>query len=127
MEGTMTVGANVYNVGYDYQPMKHSGLGVASFIMAMVLGVLDFAIFVYAGLVEAGTPGGMDEESVVAILLGLFIIGSVFANVAGIALGIAGAIQRDRQKVFSILGVIFNSAIIFGMIGLIIIGLMMPA
>ena len=123
----MTVGANVYNVGYNYEPMKHSGLGVASFIMSIVLGVSDFAIFIFAGIVEAGTPGGMDEESVVAILIGLFIIGSVFANVAGVALGIAGVVQRDRQKVFSILGVAFNAAIILGMIGLIIIGIMMPA
>jgi hypothetical protein len=127
MEGTMTVGANVYNIGYDYVPMKHSGLGVASFIMAMVLGVSDFALLIYAGLAEAGSPGGIDEESVVAIILGLFIIGSVFANVAGIALGIAGVVQRDRQKVFSVLGVVFNSAIVFGMIALMLIGMMMPA
>jgi len=123
----MTVGTNVYSAGYGYEAMKHSGLGVASFVMSIILGISDFAIFVFAGFVEASTPGGMDEESVVAVLIGLFIFGSVLASMAGVVLGIAGVIQRNRQKVFSILGVAFNTAIILGMIGLIVIGLMMPS
>jgi hypothetical protein len=127
MEETMTVGANVYAAGYDYEPMKHSGLGVASFVMSVAIGVFDFAVFMFAGVVEMSTPGGMDEESIVAVIVGLLIIGSLFMNVGGVGLGIAGIVQRDRQKVFSVLGVAFNTLIILGMVGLLIIGMMMPA
>ena len=123
----MTVGANVYATGYDYEPVKHSGLGVASFVLSVLIGALDFAVFVIAGVVETSTPGGMNEESLVAVVIGLLIIGSLFANVGGIGLGIAGIIQKNRQKVFSILGVAFHTLIILGMVGLLIVGLMMPA
>ena len=122
----MTVGANVYYAGYDYDLLKHSGLGVASFILSIAIGVFDFLVVALAGLMEASSPGGMDEESVIAILIGLFILGALAANLAGMGLGIAGMAQRDRKKVFSVLGLAFNAAIIFGIIGLMVIGAAMP-
>ena len=39
-----------------------------------------------------------------------------------IALGIGGLFQNDRKKVFSVLGTTFNSAIILGIIGLMVLG-----
>ncbi len=124
----MTVGANVYSyhAGYDNVAMKHSGLGISSFIMSIVVGVFDFVVIVLAGLVEASTPGGMDEESVVAVLIGLFIFAGMFANLAGIGMGIAGLVQRDRKKVFAALGLAFNTAVVFGIVFLMILGAMMP-
>jgi len=120
------VGTSVYGQGYDYGLSKHSGLGVASFILSVAIGVFDFVVVALAGLVEASTPGGMDEESVIAILIGLFILGGLAANLAGMGLGVAGLVQRDRKKVFSVLGLSFNTAIVFGIIGLMILGAAMP-
>jgi len=125
-EDIMTVGTYVYSPGYDYDLMKHSGLGVASFVMSVAIGIFDFALIVFAGIVEGSTPGGMDEESVVAILIGLFILFALAANVAGIGLGIAGFVQRNRKKVFSALGLAFNAATIFGIFSLMVLGSMMP-
>ncbi len=124
----MTVGTNVYSydAGYDYNPEKHSGLGIASFILSVAIGVFDFVVVALAGMVEASTPGGMDEESVIAILIGIFILGGLAANFAGVGLGIAGLVQRGRKKVFSVLGLSFNAALVFGIIGLMIIGATMP-
>jgi len=122
----MTVGVNVYHAGYDYDLLKHSGLGVASFILSIAIGVFDFLVVALAGLMEASTPGGMDEESVIAIIIGLFILGGLAANLAGMGLGIAGLAQRDRKKVFSVLGLAFNTAIVSGIIGLMVIGAAMP-
>ena len=125
----MTVGANVYSyhAGYECDAIKHSGFGIASFIISVAIGMFDFAVIVFAGLIEGSTPGGMDEESVVAILIGLFILGGMAANMAGAGLGIAGLVQRDRKKVFAVLGLAFNTAVIFGVIFLMILGAMMPA
>jgi hypothetical protein len=116
----------MYHAGYDYDLLKHSGLGVASFILSIAVGVFDFLVVALAGLMEASSPGGMDEESVIAILIGLFILGALAANLAGMGLGIAGMVQRDRKKVFSVLGLAFNAAIVFGIIGLMVIGAAMP-
>ena len=121
----MTVEASAY--GTDHSLLKHSGLGIASFILSVAVGIFDFVLVAFAGLVEASTPGGMDEESVIAILIGIFIFGGVAANLAGTGLGVAGLVQRDRRKVFSVLGLAFNVAIVFGIIGLMILGAMAPA
>lgn len=123
----MTVGTDVYNsVDYNYEMMKNSGLGIASFIISLAIGAFDFVVIVLAGFVEATTPGGMDEESVIAILIGLLIIGGLAANLLGIALGVAGLVQRDCKKVFSVLGLALNTAILFGIFGLMILGAMVP-
>ena len=125
----MTVGVNAYSyhAGYENDVMKNSGVGIASFILSIAVGVFDFTVIVFAGVVEAGTPGGMDEESVVAVLIGLCIFAGMFANLAGIGLGVAGLFQRGRKKVFPALGLSFNAAAILGIVFLMILGSMMPA
>ena len=40
---------------------KHSGIGVASFIISLVMAVAAFGLITFAGVVEATTPGGMEE------------------------------------------------------------------
>lgn len=122
----MTVGTNVYSIDYEYEIMKHSGPGIASFILAMVIGAFDFVLFIFAGVVEMSTQGGMDEESIIAIVIGLLIFGGLAANLLGIGLGIAGMIQKDRKKVFAALGMTFNAVVIFGIIALVVIGSMAP-
>ena len=52
---------------------RHSGPGVASFVIAIVGFVTVLIQFGYAGHVEVTTEGSMDEDSAVA-----FVIGSCF-------------------------------------------------
>ncbi|UCD57071.1 MAG: hypothetical protein JSV16_14850 [Candidatus Hydrogenedentota bacterium] len=120
----MTVEQSLYN--QDSGLLKHSGLGIASFIISLAAGTYEFVLVVVAGVLESITPGGMDEESLVAILLGLFVLGGLAANLAGMALGIAGLVQNDRKKVYPTLGFVFNGAIILGLIALMAIGASMP-
>ena len=87
---------------------KQSGLGIASFVMAVLIGITAFALVVMAGVVEASTPGGMDEESPVAIIIGLGIFAVIGMSLLGIGLGIAGLLQPDRARIFSILGLSCN-------------------
>ena len=104
---------------------KHSGLGIASLVLAIVLGITAFSLVVIAGVMAGANAEGMDEESAAAIILGLSIFAVIGLNFVGFALGVAGLFQRDRLKVFAILGTLFNGMVIAGMIGLIIIGLTM--
>ena len=108
----MTTMEQTYQQGF--QVTKHSGLGIASFVLAMMIGLFEFVLIVFAGIMETMTPGGMDEESLAGLA----------GNLAGVGLGIAGLVQRQRKKVFSTLGLIFNGGIIFGIIFLLILGSM---
>lgn len=104
---------------------KHSGLGIASFIMSIFVGLCMFVVFVVAGVLETSTPGGMDENSPVAMIVGLCMFGLLFGCLISIGLGIGGLCQTGRKKIFAVLGITFSAIIILGTIALIIIGLMM--
>lgn len=91
--------------------LKHSGLGIASFITSIICSVLLFVFFVIAGVMEMSTPGGIDEESTPAVILGMGIIFCVMGELAAVGLGIAAVCQNDRKKIFGILGLSFAAAI----------------
>lgn len=104
---------------------KHSGLGIASFIVSTIIGVLMFFLIIIAGVMEVSTPGGIDESSSSAMIVGLLMIALMIVDVVAVGLGIAGLTQKDRKKIFSILGIVFGVATIVGTIFLSIIGNMM--
>jgi hypothetical protein len=106
--------------------MRHSGFGIASFLIAVGAGLLEFALVAAAAVLEASTPGGIDEDSPVAILLGLGIFGGLCIALVGIGLGVAGLCQQNRSKVFAVLGVVFGSAVLLGVLLLLVIGSLMP-
>ena len=101
---------------------KHSGLGITSFVLSLLVGLLVFLILVVAGIMETRRPGGMPEDSPVTILVGLVIIGAMMLDLLAVVLGIVGLVQKDTKKVFAILGLIISALTLFGTIGLIIIG-----
>lgn len=105
--------------------LKHSGLGIASFVMSVVAGFLTFTTIVAAGVVEATTPGGMDEESALAMVIGLLILAFLGMSLLALCLGIAGALQSGRKTIFAILGAVFSATTIAGTILLIVVGLSM--
>ncbi len=106
------------------QTRKHSGLGIASFALSIFVGLAAIALVVVAGVMEASSAGGIDEESVFALIVGLSVFAVIGMNFVGVGLGIAGLFQSNRLKVFPILGVIFNGLVVLGLIGLMILGAM---
>jgi len=92
--------------------LRHSGFGIASFVMAIIQTVGAFVLLVVAGYLQSTTPGGMDEKSLEAVLVGLGFFALVFLFLVGLGLGIAGVIQRDHRRLFAILGLTINSAIL---------------
>ncbi len=103
-------------------PQKHSGLGIASFILAMVVGIGMFILIVIAGVMESRTPGGIDENAPEAVVLGLLLIGGMLLALVGGVLGLVGLFVGDNKRVFAALGLAFNVLILLGVVGLMILG-----
>ena len=104
---------------------KHSGFGIASFIMSILVGIGAFSVILVAGFVEASNPEGINEESPIAIIVGLCVFGVIGLNILGIGLGVAGLCQSNRSRVFAILGLVFNGLVIMGIIGIMALGVAM--
>jgi hypothetical protein len=111
---------------WDDEPraLKHSGFGIASLLITIAAGVLEFILVVIAGVMESSTPGGMDEDSPGAALVGLGMIGGLFVDLIGIGFGIAGLCQARRNKLFPILGIVLGALVLFGVLALMVIGLL---
>jgi len=103
---------------------KHSGLGIASFVISIITGLMMFMLFVVAGVMETSTPGGMDENSMEAMLVGLFLFALLFLDLLAVGLGVAGLFQKERRKLFAVLGLVFAAATIVVALLLVLIGLM---
>ncbi len=104
--------------------IKHSGLGIASFITSLVAGLCLLITIVIAGVLEATTPGGMDEDSLAAIAVGLSILAFLCMSLAALGLGIGGLFHKERKKTFAIIGTVFSAVTIIGTTALIVLGLM---
>ncbi|MCG9748088.1 hypothetical protein [Shewanella sp. Isolate8] len=102
--------------------LKHSGLGIAAFILSILSTLLIFALVTIAGILEATTPGGMDETSPEAIIVGMLIFAFIGLALVGLGLGIGGLVQKQRKKIFAILGTIFSSVTIMATLALIAYG-----
>jgi hypothetical protein len=116
---------------YDNRPRRepgpppHSGLGIASFIIAMVVVVVGL-VAVLLIVLASGRPYRRDAEPLIAMLVGLICLGFVAALV-GIGLGIGGCVQEDRNRTFAVTGLIINGIIVLGVAMLFLIGLAVDA
>lgn len=104
---------------------KHSGLGIASFVTGIISGICLFLLIVIAGVMEASTPGGIDEDSAGAVMVGLFLFAFMGAALVALGLGIGGLLQKERKKIFAILGTIFSAVPLVGTIFIMMLGLAM--
>jgi hypothetical protein len=104
---------------------RHSGFGIASLAIGILVGLMEFALFVVAGVMETTQPGGVDESSPEAIVLGLCLIGGLGVCLFGALLGAVSFFQRDRLKVFGVLGIGINLSVLTLAVGLVALGLAM--
>jgi hypothetical protein len=102
------------------QDLPHSGIGLTSFIFSMIslLGIITL-IVIAAGMAARGGASPDDSATVAlgggALLLGLF-------NLLGVIFGIVGLVQQGRRKLFSILGLSINGALLLIFGGLMALG-----
>lgn len=107
------------------EQQKHSGLGIASFITSIASGILIFVLIIIAGVIETTTPGGMDENSLTAVIIGLSFFAFLGISLIALGLGIAGLFQKDRKNILAILGTVFAAGTILITILLLVVGLSM--
>jgi hypothetical protein len=104
---------------------KQSGLGIASFILSLLIGFGLFAMMCVLAAMEATTSGGFGKNEGAATIIGLAIIGLLMLDVVALVLGAAGLCQANRRKLFAALGLVFSLAIALGTAGLMAIGIAM--
>jgi len=106
--------------------MERSGqsrMGVASLAISIVNIIVTFVLFLIAGVWEASTPGGVDENSAAAIILGLCLIGTVGVNLVSIGLGIAAILQKQRIRICAFIGTSLATASLVVTVAMIGIGM----
>ncbi|MDA1231268.1 MAG: hypothetical protein O2856_10885 [Planctomycetota bacterium] len=107
--------------------LKHSGVGIASFVICLLSSLSLLVLIGIAGYMGSQSPGGMDEEDPATIVLGLAVIGSGMGQFLSLLLGVVALFQPNRKKVFAILGTVFSllAVLLFG--GLMVLGALMAA
>lgn len=112
-------GQNMYGGNYMMGPLKHSGLGIASFVLSIIV-ILMYVI----GYIIIKTSITVSVQAAVSASLtfGFMTIFGVVLNLTGIGLGIGGAVQKNYKKVFPILGLVLNILLILLFVILLIIG-----
>lgn len=125
-----------------YEEKKHAGVGIASFIISIIIWVGGITLLVTAipqmiELAEAIDPTVVDQEIIeqeiiefyeanpmisLTILLIMALGGLAFL---GLILGIIGCFAKNRKKIFSILGILFNGLPIASVVLFFIMGLML--
>jgi hypothetical protein len=96
--------------------IKHSGPGIASFIISLVAFMGYLFATVLVSVAAANVLGGPEElfeeyfiqqgSAVVGVLLLLI---TIVLNLTSLILGIVGISMKNRKKVFAILGTIFSA------------------
>jgi hypothetical protein len=69
------------------------------------------------------TPGGLGEDSIAAGIIGLLIMAMIFVSMVALGLGIAGLVQKNRKKIFALLGTIFSALSCVGTLTILVIGM----
>jgi hypothetical protein len=105
--------------------LKHSGIGISSFILALAAGIGTFVVVVVAGAMAAAAgPQGINEQSPQAVVVGLLLIGGVLASLLALVLGIVGLCEKNRKKIFALLGTLLSGLTLLCVVGLFILGTM---
>lgn len=120
-------GATFYSEQSAPTELKHSGVGIASFVLSMLSGVSLFAVVGVAVYVDSQSPGGISEDDPTTMLLGVAMIGAGMAQLLAVILGVVGLFQANRKKIFAILGTIFSLLAILSFGGLMVLGIVIQA
>ncbi len=102
---------------------SHSWVGVSSFGLSVLSVAGIILLLAAAAETELASPGAIfegEDIDAIVMLVGMFCLAIVVAVVA-LGLGVAGLVQKQRKRVFPILGVICSSVIVFGVVFLIMI------
>jgi len=106
--------------------MERSGqsrLGIASLLISIANIIVTFIVFLVAGIWESSAPGGVDENSVGAVILGLFLFGCIGVDIVSIGLGLAGILQKQRIRICAVIGTSLATATLVITVAILAIGM----
>ena len=107
---------------YDYDaPLPHSGLGIASCVIAACAFVCIILLFAIAGMMSVSQRGQVADDSAEAMVLGGILVLDAVAMLVGLILGIVGIAQGGRNKLFAGIGLGANALLLLGVLGLFVI------
>lgn len=106
-------------------PLKHSGLGIAATVLAILAGIALLGVFVYAGMLGMDQGGQLSETDPRVMAIGFLAIAAMGLLLLGAILGIAGLFVGERKRVFAWVGLVLNVLPMLAGIALIVIGLAM--
>ena len=106
---------------------KNSGIGKASFILSVTVAILMLLTFFIIAIMEAKTPGGMDDSSFFMLSVGCFFILLLFADLVALGLGIGGIAKKECRKTFAAVGTSIAGATLLVVFLLIVLGLVAKA
>ena len=95
---------------------RHSGYGIASFILFIAVFLALIILYTVLVVTHASDPQLLEQESIGVAVVGFVIMGSSLFVLVGIGLGIAGIFQKEKRKVFSVLGLVFNFLILLWLV-----------
>lgn len=105
--------------------LPHSGWGITSTCIGIAAGVVGILDIIIAGLLATNQGGELDENSKEAMVVGCVIFISLGMAFFGLLMGIAGVVLPDRKKLFAYVGLAINALVLFGLGGLMCIGMAM--
>ncbi|GAB6988435.1 hypothetical protein [Paenibacillus pini] len=109
--------------------LKHSGPGLASFVISLVtlLGyIISVAVMgsIIAPYINGDNTLSPDSKSVFGIgVVVIIILAFVVINIVGVVLGIVGTVMKQRKRFFAVIGLILNSFIVLGIGGFFVFAL----
>jgi hypothetical protein len=115
---------------------RHSRMGIASFVISILVVVVILALVVGAPLLISSSEGfdpqtfdpadpqsiDLSNPTIIALqVIGLGFIVGVLLSFVGLGLGIAGVIQRRRKRLFAVIGAVLNGLVVLGVVFLILL------
>jgi hypothetical protein len=102
---------------------KHSGIGIASFVIGILVVIMLCITFAVAGG-SSGISSTGSSYSNLMTGIGLLACGTIALALVGVGLGIGGIVQKNVKKVFGIIGLVLNALVLLGLCGIVALGIM---
>ncbi|NII53447.1 hypothetical protein [Luteibacter sp. SG786] len=100
--------------------MPQSGHGIASFVIALVSGLVVLASITFSALLVAS--GNAEQHMPVFGLIGIVMCAFLALSLVGLILGFMALRRQDRRRTFGAIGLGLNALILVGTTGLVLVG-----
>ena len=100
---------------------RNSRYGTASLVLATAATLLMFILVIVAGVMQ--NTHGIDPNSTSSMMGGLAMLFCMFLDLIAVVIGVIALFQKDRKKLFAVLGIVIVGLTLLGGIGLVLLGL----